>query len=163
MIGKSFDLKSNECNATMQQSGVDIGANMLPTPAKTPKKKQVQSSAAVSRVLFPVRPETVDEAMPTPRRNNRSRRHAEFSLDSSMDDETHSEGGIKIYTDSKETVPELDQSEDNPFIDHPLKHDPPKAPRKAKITRSRKAPSQAVDKDGIQEAFNHEEGMVYVL
>lgn len=147
----------------MQQSGVEIGASMLPTPAKTPKKKQVQPSAAISRVLFPVRPDTVDEAMPTPRKNNRSRRHAGFSLDSSMDDETNSEGGIKIYTDSKETVPELDQSEDNPFIDRPFKHDPPKAPRKAKPNKSRKVQSQTTDKDEIHEAFNHEEGMVYVF
>ena len=136
---------------------------MLPTPAKTPKKKQVQPSAAISRVLFPVRPDTVDEAMPTPRKNNRSRKYAGFSLDSSMDDETNSEGGIKVYTDSKETVPELDQSEDNPFIDHPLKPDPPKAPRKAKTSKSRKAQPQTIDKDEIHEAFGHEEGMVYVL
>ncbi|KAL8824675.1 MAG: hypothetical protein Q9191_004892 [Dirinaria sp. TL-2023a] len=163
MVGKAFDLKLNEGNGTMQQPGVDIGANMLPTPAKTPKKKQVQPSAAVSRVLFPVRPDTVDEAMPTPRKANRNRRHAGFTLDSSMDDETNSEGGIKIYTDTKEKVPELDQSEDNPFIDHPVKHDPPKAPRKAKSSSGRKAKTQTADKDEIHEAFNHEEGMVYVF
>lgn len=140
-----------------------IAPNMLPTPAKTPRKKQVQPSKAVSRVLFPVRPDSIEDAMPTPRRNKRSKRNAGFTLDSSMDDDTTSEGGIKIYTDSKDRVPELDQSEENPFIDHPLKRDPPGPSRKAKASRKRKPQPETISKGEIQEAFNHEEGMVYVL
>ena len=144
-------------------SEVVIGTNMLPTPAKTPRKKQVQPAAGLSRVLFPVRPDTVEEAMPTPRKNKKTKRHVGFSLDSSMEDDAGSEGGIKIYTDSKDTVPELDRSEENPFIDHPLKRDQSEERRGAKAGKKRKAQPEGIDKDQIQEAFNHEEGMVYVL
>ena len=149
--------------SSSHQSGVVIGASMLPTPAKTPRKKQVQPAAGLSRVLFPVRPDTVDEAMPTPRKNKRTKRHVGFSLDSSMEDDAGSDGGIKIYTDSKDTVPELDQSEDNPFIDHPPKRELPKELRKAKAGKKAKAQPKTIDKQQIEEAFNHEEGMVYVL
>lgn len=101
--------------------------------------------------------------MPTPRKNKKTKRHVGFSLDSSMDDDAGSEGGIRIYTDSKDTVPELDQSEVNPFIDHPLKRDPPEANRKPKASKKRKAQPDTLGKHEIEEAFNHEEGMVYVL
>lgn len=150
--------------SSSHQSGVIIGASMLPTPAKTPRKKQVQHAAGLSRVLFPVRPDTVEGAMPTPRKNKKTKRHVGFSLDSSMEDDASSEGGgIKIYTDSKDTVPELDQSEENPFIDHPLKRDIPEERRKPKPGKKRKAQPEAIGKQEIEEAFNHEEGMVYVL
>lgn len=135
-----------------------MGVGMLPTPAKTPCKKQVQNKTGVGRVLFPVRPESVEEAMPTPRKNKRNKRHVGFSLDS----DAESEGGIQIFTDSQDKVPELDLSEENPFIDHPLKRDPPEVSRKSK-SKKRKAESESISKDSIKETFDHERGMVYVL
>ena len=101
--------------------------------------------------------------MPTPRKNKKTKRHVGFSMDSSVDDDADSGGGIKIYTDSKDTVPELDQSEENPFIDHPFKREQPEEHRKPKGSKKRKARSETIDKHEIEEAFNHEEGMVYVL
>jgi len=101
--------------------------------------------------------------MPTLRKNKRTKRHVGFSLDSSLEDDAGSEGGIKIYTDSKDTIPELDRSEENPFIDHPLNHDPPESNRKPKASKKRKAQPETINKHEIEEAFNHEEGMVYVL
>jgi len=166
MDGSSLEIdpcQETDGTSSSHQSGVVIGASMLPTPAKTPRKKQVQPVAGLSRVLFPVRPDTVEEAMPTPRKNKKTKRHVGFSLDSSMDDDAGSEGGIKIYTDSKDTVPELDRSEVNPFIDHPLKRDPPEPNRKSKASKKRKAQPETFGTHEIEEAFNHEEGMVYVL
>ena len=140
-------------------------ANMLPTPAKTPRKKLVQPAAvkAAARVLFPARPDTVEDAMPTPRKR-RNRRHVGFSLYSSMedDDDAGSENQIQIYTDSKDKVPELDLSEDNPFYEKPGQDVPPE-PSKAKSSRKRKASHTIEDNPEIEEAFNREEGMVYVL
>ena len=136
-----------------------MGIGMLPTPAKTPRKKQVQNKTGVGRVLFPVHPESVEDAMPTPRKNKRNKRHVGFSLDS----DAESEGGIQIFTDSQDKVPELDLSEENPFIDHPLKQDPPEVSRKAKSSKKRKAESESISKDTIKETFDHERGMVYVL
>ena len=136
-----------------------MGSHMLPTPAKTPRKKRVQHENGISRVLFPVRPDTVEEAMPTPRRNKRNRRHVGFSLDS----DAESEGGIPIFTDSQDRVPELDLSEENPFIEHPVKHDVPKKPSKPKVTKKRKADPGSITKETIKDEFDHERGMVYVL
>ena len=135
-----------------------MGIGMLPTPAKTPRKKQIQNKTGVGRVLFPVRPESVEEAMPTPRKNKRNKRHVGFSLDS----DAESEGGIQIFTDSQDKIPELDLSEENPFIDRPLKH-PPEVSRKPKGSKKRKADSESISKDTIKETFDHERGMVYVL
>lgn len=166
MDGSSLDTDpflEMDGTSSSHQSGVVIGASMLPTPAKTPRKKQVQPAAGLSRVLFPVRPDTVEEAMPTPHKNKRTKRHVGFSLNSSMEDDAGSDGGIKIYTDSKDTLPELDRGEENPFIDHPLKRELPKEPPKGRASRKRKVQPEAIGKKQIKEAFDHEEGMVYVL
>lgn len=138
---------------------------MLPTPAKTPRKKPVQQAAvsAAARVLFPTRPDTVEDAMPTPRKR-KNKRHVGFSLYSSMEDEAdNSENRIEIYTDSKDKVPELDMSEDNPFHEQPVEDVPIPEPTKAKNSRKRKASHRIEDNMEIEEAFNREEGMVYVL
>ena len=138
---------------------------MLPTPVKTPRKKPVQPAAvnATARVLFPVHP-IEEDAMPTPRKR-RNKREVGFSLYSSMDDEedASSEGKIQIYTDSKEKVPELDTTEDNPFYEKPQEHAPPPEPRKGRSGRKRKAAPIIEDRKEVKEALNREEGMVYVL
>ena len=160
--GSSFDsaLSQNMDGSSISLERTSItGASMLPTPAKTPRKKHTQAANGIGRVLFAVRPDTVEEAMPTPRKNKRNRRHVGFSLDS----EAESEGGIQIFTDSQDKVPELDLSEANPFIDHPMKRDPPKGSSKAKVSIKRKPQSESVSKDTIKDAFDHERGMVYVL
>ena len=152
--------------SSLQQPSLNLGANMLPTPVKTPRKKLMHPAPAVSnaaRVLFPVRPDTVEDAMPTPRKRGRQR-HVGFSLDSSMEDDgANSDGGIQIFTDSKEKIPELDLSEANPFIDRPEQEVGPGEPWKNRGGKKRKATSITGSNPDIEEAFNHEEGMVYVL
>ena len=74
-----------------------------------------------------------------------------------------SQDRIQIYTDSKEKIPELDMSEDNPFLDRPEQEIPPQEPRKTRGSKKRKAPSITTSNPDIEEAFDHEEGMVYVL
>ena len=138
---------------------------MLPTPVKTPRKKPVQSAVvqATARVLFPSRPDTVEDAMPNPRK--RRNKNVEFSLYGSMEDvgSATSENQVEIYTDSKDKIPELDLSEDNPFYDQ---HDQTigfPEPRKVKGSKKRKAEHSIDTSAEIEEAFNREEGMVYVL
>lgn len=163
----SFDLfLKSEKSTKLQQPALSIAANMLPTPAKTPRKKPVQPAAvqATAKVLFPSRPDTVEDAMPNPRKR-RNKRHAGFSLYGSMDDDADpgSENQIEIYTDSKDKIPELDPSEDNPFYDH---HDQTVAcvgSRKQKGNKKRKAEHITDASTEIEEVFNREEGMVYVL
>jgi hypothetical protein len=127
---------------------------MLPTPAKTPKKRVVQEEAIAStaRVLFPGRPATVEEAMPTPRKGRKSMKNV-FTLESFAEqmDETEK---IEIYTDSKERVPTHDEEEDNPFVTK-------KGKRKAKATpKARKTDVKTVR---MEDAVNRDEGMVYIL
>ncbi|TVY32168.1 hypothetical protein LSUB1_G007968 [Lachnellula subtilissima] len=59
---------------------------MLPTPAKTPQKRPEEGQTppevtAIARNLFPVRPDTLDEVMPSPKRKGK-KRYTGFTLDS---------------------------------------------------------------------------------
>ena len=141
-------------------------AHMLPTPASIPRKKSVSQGAvnAAARVLFPPRPETIEDAMPVPRKRRKNHRHVGFSLYSSMEDDGQSsEDKIQIYTDSKDKVPELDESEDNPFLEKPHQLPPPAEPTKARTGRKRKHGHEVGSNPQIEEAFKRDEGMVYVL
>ncbi|KAL8763749.1 MAG: hypothetical protein Q9184_000541 [Pyrenodesmia sp. 2 TL-2023] len=144
-----------------EQGSLHLGLNMLPTPAKTPRKKELQKTAEVqsaARVLFPTRLENVEEAMPT-KTSRRARKNVGFSLDSTGDIEA-SESPIRIFTDSKEKLPELDLSESNPFIDRPEEAGSLE-PRKATGRRGR---STHIKTDAhIKNTFNHEQGLIYVF
>ena len=152
---QTFD-KSNEILTSEQTSA--LIASMLPTPAKTPRKKAVQPGlSSAARVLFPIHPETVDETMPTPRK--KSKKHTGFSLSGLDSDDIEGDGDIEIYTDSKNKVPELDESEDNPFYVKPGR-EPVPATRSSK----RRKVSGPIHKDPeLEEAMKREDGMVYVL
>ena len=136
---------------------------MLPTPVKTPRKKPIGQAAlnAGGRVLFPDRPE---DPMPVPRKIRKGKRHVGFSLFGSTEDEEDcAENEISIYTDSKDKVPEIDLSEDNPFLDKPDEVTQQPEPSKKRGSRKRKVPYGLDGSKEIEEAFNREEGMVYVL
>jgi hypothetical protein len=121
---------------------------MLPTPVKTPRKKDLKNNlVSTARVLFPNRPETVDEVMPTPRKRARKG----MSLESFAEGQTE-QPAIQIYTDSRDKVPEVDQSTDNPFY------------AKGGSTRSsKKKEKESQDHKAVQSALERDEGMVYVL
>lgn len=74
-----------------------------------------------------------------------------------------SENKIEIYTDSKDKVPELDTSQDNPFYEQPVQGLPVPEPTKTKGSRKRKASHGVEENKEVEEAFDREEGMVYVL
>lgn len=99
--------------------------------------------------------------MPRSRKAGRKRRP--FSLSDSMaNDDTHSESNIQIFTDSKERIPELDMSKDNPFYDNPSQPQTSEEHGKSR-GRKKKETSTVKENKEIHEAFNHEEGMVYVF
>lgn len=96
-----------------------------------------------------------------PRSRKAGRRRRPFLLSDSMaGDDTHSEGNIQIFTDSKERIPELDMSKDNPFYDNPRL---PQASEEHGKSRGQKETRNVKGKKEIREAFEHEDGMVYVL
>jgi hypothetical protein len=122
-------------------------STMLPTPVKTPRKKDLKNNvSSTARVLFPNRPETVDEVMPTPRK----RAKKGLSLESFAEGEIE-QPAIQIYTDSRDKVPEVDQSTDNPFY------------TKGSTRSSKKKEKEAQDHKAVQAALERDEGMVYVL
>ncbi|KAL9126559.1 MAG: hypothetical protein Q9217_004403 [Psora testacea] len=171
--GSIVDVRSHELSHNSGNSGSvkDIPPNLdpahaLPTPASIPRKKAIPQGTAnaAARVLFPSQPDTVEDAMPVPRKHHRNRRHVNFSLYGSMEDGGQSPADqIQVYTDSKEKVPELDASEDNPFFQQPQKAAPPPEPIKARTNRKRKQSQRVESNPQIEEAFNREEGMVYVF
>ncbi|RJE23565.1 hypothetical protein PHISCL_04108 [Aspergillus sclerotialis] len=84
---------------------------MLPTPAKTPKKKAVDDAGSTARTLFPATSGT--------ERRKRGKKPTGFSLESFEDNLKQDQNNIEIYTDSRDRIPELDESEDNPFYTKP--------------------------------------------
>lgn len=131
---------------------------MLPTPAKTPKKKAVADMGPTARTLFP--PSS---------RPKKSRKHTGFSLDSFNDDPAQNQTQIQIYTDSRDRIPEVDQSEENLFYKPketktaPTPANPPPVPSKrSKAVESKQVKELKRDKE-VDDAVKREDGMFYVF
>lgn len=66
---------------------------------------------------------------------------------------------IEIYTDANARVPELDESEDNPFVGRRKREAP-----KPQSSRRRWRPAEEVEmEERMKEAVKREEGVTYVL
>ena len=155
-------MEPNGHEAKNHQS-LDPATGMLPTPAKTPVKPKVAKPSInqAARILFPTQPTTMEEAMPSPRRNTRrASRHVGYSLDEMSDLDCEAEQAIEIYTDSQCKVPELDESDANPFYEKPGVPKVPSPP--ARPSKRRKASANHNNED-VAEAYKRGEGMVYVL
>ncbi|KAF1920743.1 hypothetical protein BDU57DRAFT_439779 [Ampelomyces quisqualis] len=129
---------------------------MLPTPSETPRKRPLQSEASLkstARVLFPSRPATIDEVVPTPRKSRKSKNL--YGLESFTNASEESSQKIQIFTDSKERIPEHDDEEDNPFVVKKGKGKARATPQKSKKLDAR---SQR-----MQEATARDEGIVYLF
>lgn len=150
-------------DSSLRPPATNIAPKMLPTPAKTPRKKTLHSTtlATTARVLFPACQDAIDNAMPTPRKR---RKPIGSLLGSSIEDgDTTVESSISVYTDSKERVPELDTSEENPFYDNPTTSRTDKGLDKVK-GRIEKATKRDLAKEKQpNNAINHDKGMLYVL
>ncbi|KAL3427997.1 hypothetical protein PVAG01_01506 [Phlyctema vagabunda] len=149
--------KETEMQRSIMASHSD---GMLPTPAKTPKKAPVEVSAgiaSIARNLFPVRTETVEEAMPTPKRQAR-KKNLGFVLETSTAAE-EDDAPIQIFTDSKERVPEIDCN-NNPFYNEGNTIQPEPAKR---ITRSTKIAVPGEDDQDIDELRQRDDGMITVF
>jgi hypothetical protein len=129
---------------------------MLPTPSKTPRKRVVQAEESLSttaRILFPSRPATIDEVVPTPRKSRKTFKNA-YTLES-FADLGESSDKIEIFTDSKERIPTKDDDEENPFVVKKGKGKAKAIPQKPRKTTSKtKEMDQAAERD---------EGIIYIL
>ncbi|KAL2827028.1 hypothetical protein BDW59DRAFT_59673 [Aspergillus cavernicola] len=129
----SFNIHPHPFRATLTEG-------MLPTPAKTPRKKTVDNAGSAARALFP------------PSNQKKKKKHTGFSLDSFTDDPSQNQS-IQIYTDSRDRIPEVDETEGNPFYKKPPTTTNPRPSRRKTGGREKE----------VDEALEREDGMVYVF
>lgn len=133
-----------------------ITNGMLPTPAKTPRKKAVGDVSAASRTLFP--------SSSTPGRGKKGKKPSAFSLDCFGDEPSGSRTRIEIYTDSRDRIPEVHEHEGNPFYKKPDEKTAATVTRNSAVRPSRRRMVEEVKRDKeVEEAFERDDGMVYVL
>jgi len=142
-----------------------ISEGMLPTPVKTPQKNRVAKSTMAAKALFQ---DHSNAALQSPRKNQK-RRHNGFSLESFSED-APSQDPIQIHVDSRDQLPEVDASIDNPFYTAPSsesrKRAAPTRPKMAGPSKRRKTSAEQEKRPldpQVEEAINKDEGMVYIL
>ena len=137
--------------------GVEQASNMYPTPAKTPRKRKPTTNFGnTARVLFHDRETNPNDIMPTPSKSRKGKKHTAFSLES-FEEEQKNGNRVKIYTDSKERMPELDKDDDNPFVVQGGTSQPQKVP-----AQKRGRPKHGVSQ-GVDDAVENDRGIVYTL
>jgi hypothetical protein len=155
-------IPSSKPQPTFLSSATVMADGMLPTPVKTPRKKNVPSVNAAARALFQDQPILGEEVAANSGRGRRGRRYNGFTLESFSTGEEASTD-IQIFTDSRDNVPQLDTSEDNPFVDHPSKPEGSSSRRVAGTSKRRKVSGEPKIDRRIQRAVDNDEGMIYVL
>ncbi|KAL1311232.1 hypothetical protein AAFC00_001422 [Neodothiora populina] len=119
---------------------------MLPTPTKTPSKQNATASMPTARILN-FKPASLEDVMPSARRQRKSR----LTL---FEDDAPQAESISVFTDAQDRVPDMDPSEDNPFI----------GSRKREPKPTKKAMLAARDREAeMEEAVRNEEGLIYVF
>ena len=110
--------------------------------------------SSTARVLFPSRPATIDEVVPTPRKSRKTKNL--FTLESFAEHADENVEAIQVYTDSKERVPTPGVEDENPFLTKKGKGRDKAAPQK---------PRKSVDAktQKMNDAVDRDEGMVYIF
>lgn len=129
------------------QSHLPTPASMLPTPHKTPRKRDTAAMESTARILN-FNPVNNQSVMPSPRRRAKSRL--------TLDEDDVVDDNIAVYTDVQDRVPTNDDSEDNPFV----------GPRKSKPrtrARAQTAPSSSSYHAMDDEDDANDKGILYVF
>ncbi|EEQ83875.1 hypothetical protein RJZ56_002105 [Blastomyces dermatitidis] len=136
-------------SSNMDSEHTTLTANMLPTPAKTPRKNVVPDPSAVARTLFKGNSQSKDIEMPISKRQ-KGRKFKGFSLES-FNSELENEGNdeIAIFTDSRDRIPEVHETSDNPFI--------------SRSNDSSHGNHEIQRNEKVQEALHRDDGMLYVF
>lgn len=130
---------------------------------KTPRKKNLSDVKATGRVLFQELPHPGNEIMPTPRMNRRSKRHTGLSLERFAPESDVGSGSMQIFTDSRDIVPQIGLSEENPFETHAASEASPSVTRVVGTSKRRKLKADRKGDPQVEEAIKNDEGLVYVL
>ncbi|KAI1480871.1 hypothetical protein K445DRAFT_68867 [Daldinia sp. EC12] len=135
-------------------------AAMFPTPAKTPKKQPDEKSKAnvraIARSLF-----SETDAIATPKKR-KAKKYTGLTLDSFTAENI--DEPIEIFTDTRDRIPEADDTAANPFYE---KHPPapataePKSPKKRGQGKLISVPGEG--KQPLDEVLQREDGIIYVF
>lgn len=134
-------------------SGIMMTGGMLPTP-ETPRKKNAPDVAIAARTLFP-------SSHVSARSNKKPKKYTGFSLESFDDNASETQQAIEIYTDSRDRIPEVSKSEQNPFYSKSSENenagpDTRASRRRAKAAEKKRDPE-------VEEAIKRDDGLVYVF
>lgn len=127
----------------------------------------IPDSKEAARVLFPNKP-SAPEDTPSKKGVKKGKKFSAFSLESFNETGgTEAQGNVQIFTDSRDRIPELDESEDNPFYQKPnaTKDSEVKGDAAVHTTKRRKVEEKSNTKRDkeVQDAINRDDGMFYVL
>lgn len=148
--------------------------SFLPTPSKTPSKtptttpsrkhNRTASMQESARILH-FRPEDANDVMPG-RRTKRGRLNAANANGFDLDEDDFGVGSsrnnpsFEIYAESHARVPEMDVSDDNPFV-RPRANTVPQ--RRRSPRQARKSAEQVEEERLMDEAVARKEGAVFML
>ncbi|KAK8044917.1 hypothetical protein PG993_004941 [Apiospora rasikravindrae] len=136
------------------------GSGMLPTPAKTPsdsKKRNVEIAAGVraaARTLFHDEVDTI-----TSSRKKRTKKYTGVGLESFNAEEI--DEPIEIFTDSRDRLPQVDRSLDNPFYGETSAAAP--EPPKRRSPRRKMVMIPGEGRVPMEDAVQRRDGTVYVF
>ncbi|KAI5290536.1 hypothetical protein KEM54_001261 [Ascosphaera aggregata] len=141
-----------------------LTASMLPTPAKTPRRKKIPLDFdSTARVLFP--PRAADTEMPPPKRMKGN------GLDDCVRvfSRSRKQKTIDFFVDSRDQIPDVNKSEGNPFIVHSDDDEeederfPASPSTAAQHKKSKQEKSNRTREPVVRKSLHREDGMLYVF
>jgi hypothetical protein len=135
--------------------------NGIPTPVKTPKKKNMAKVDVAAKALFQDAIGESEMMAPSPRKARKTKRYNGFSLESFKAEDDS--GGVQIYTDSRDKVPEPDTGGVNPFAEEKADKEGSRVIKAATGPKRRKLSGGRPVDPQVKAAIDRDDGMVYVL
>ncbi|EFQ98185.1 hypothetical protein MGYG_01221 [Nannizzia gypsea CBS 118893] len=168
----SFSLSLPSSSSTSHSSTMEANINsslaangMLPTPAKTPRKKQIEDFGSTARTLFSSSSKSNEDSAAMMPKRSRSKKYSGFSLESfEADPQQASQQPISIFTDSRDRIPQVNNNPDNPFRSKPADGEPSSSKVSADAGRRRKLDESSRKRDKkVDKAIHRDDGLLYVF
>lgn len=150
----SLQMNTQPPKQTHDAIAASRSTGMLPTPAKTPRKqpnaKTEAAARAIARNLFA----TDEDMMPSPKK--KAKKYTGLTLDSFRAEDV--EEDIEIFTDTRDQLPEIDESAENPFYGDRALAEPSKRQSKRKLVL---VPGEG--RQSIDDAVRRTDGVLVVF
>jgi len=135
---------------------------MMPTPAKTPRKQpdpnDVAAARSVARNLFGAEPDMI--ASP---RKRKAKKYSGITLESFVAEDI--EQSIPIFTDTRDRIPAVDRSSDNPFLasNTTIPRDDAASGIPKRRSKRRHVTIPGEGSQAVEDAVQRDDGIVYVF